>query len=365
MGKEDNFWEHGVGPCGPCSEIYFDRGEKYSCGSADCKVGCDCDRFVEVWNLVFTQFEKTDDGQYLDLPSPNIDTGMGLERLAVMMQDVDSIFDVDTIKAIREEVCKMANVNYKSDAVKDISIRLITDHVRSVTFMTSDGILPSNEGRGYVLRRLLRRAARHGKLLGIEGKFLTKLAKVVIENSKEAYSELSEKEEYILKIITVEEDRFAETIDQGLNILKDYINELKSTKKTVLSGENAFKLYDTYGFPLDLTKEILEEENMTLDEEQFNTEMNTQRERARAAREETNYMGAKETVYNQLDTNINTNFVGYDNLEYKSKVIALTTEDEIVTSVFNNDKVSIFVEETPFYATGGGQENDTGKIVSD
>lgn len=365
MGKEDNFWEHGAGPCGPCSEIYYDRGEEFGCDSPECKVGCDCDRYVEVWNLVFTQFEKTDDGKYLDLPNPNIDTGMGLERLAVMMQDVDSIFDVDTIKAIRDAVCKIANIKYKEDANKDVSIRLITDHVRSVTFMTSDGILPSNEGRGYVLRRLLRRAARHGKLLGVEDKFLAKLSKVVIETSKDAYPELSEKEDYILKILTVEEDRFSETIDQGLSILKDYIDDLKKDNKNILDGVKAFKLYDTYGFPLDLTKEILNEAGMSLDEEQFNKEMDEQRERARAAREETNYMGSKETIYNQLEPDIANSFVGYDNLEHKSEVVAITTEDAIVERATEGAKVSIFVKDTPFYATSGGQSADNGVVVTE
>ncbi len=365
MGKEDNFWEHGAGPCGPCSEIYFDRGEKFGCGSPDCKVGCDCDRFVEVWNLVFTQFDKTEDGQYLPLPNPNIDTGMGLERLAVMMQGVDSIFDVDTIKALRDAVCAIAKVEYKSDSKKDVSIRLITDHIRSVAFMTSDGILPSNEGRGYVLRRLLRRAARHGKLLGIEGKFLTKLAEIVIETSKDAYSELKEKEAYILKIISIEEERFDETIDQGLSILKSYVEDLKSNKTKMLSGEQAFKLYDTYGFPLDLTVEILEEQGITVDKDAFKKEMDEQRERARSAREETNYMGAKQTVYNKLDASLSTEFVGYNNLEYKSVINALATEEDIVDTVKQGDKVSVFVEQTPFYALGGGQAADSGIIKTD
>jgi alanyl-tRNA synthetase len=364
MGKEDNFWEHGTGPCGPCSEIYYDRGEKYGCGSSDCKVGCECDRYVEVWNLVFTQFERTDDGKYLDLPNPNIDTGMGLERLAVMMQDVDSIFDVDTIKALRDAVCDIANVKYKEEDIKDVSIRLITDHIRSVTFMTSDGILPSNEGRGYVLRRLLRRAARHGKLLGINDKFLVKLCKVVIETSKDAYPELAEKEDYILKIITVEEDRFAETIDQGLSILKEYMNELSKDNKNILTGDKAFKLYDTYGFPLDLTKEILEEAKMSLDEDGFNKEMKEQKERARAAREETNYMGAKETIYNELDVDMKNKFVGYDNLEYKSNIEVITTDDAIVDRAQEGQTISVFVKETPFYATSGGQCADKGIITS-
>ncbi|MCT4596293.1 MAG: alanine--tRNA ligase [Vallitalea sp.] len=365
LGKEDNFWEHGTGPCGPCSEIHFDRGEKYGCGSPDCKVGCDCDRYMEFWNLVFTQFEKTEEGEYIPLDFPNIDTGMGLERLALMMQEVDSIFDVDTIKALRDKVCEIANVTYNEDPKKDISIRLITDHIRSVCFMTSDGILPSNEGRGYVLRRLLRRAARHGKLLGINDKFLAKLSETVIEVSKDAYEELEEKKDYICKIISVEEDRFNETIDQGLGILKTYIEELNKEGKKQLSGERTFKLYDTYGFPIDLTKEILEENELEVDEEGFNKEMEKQRTRAREARAESNYMGAKETVYNRLDTTIESKFVGYDHLEYASNINALTTEEEIVDSLSEGNKGTIFVNETPFYATSGGQEADTGIITTE
>jgi alanyl-tRNA synthetase len=365
LGKADNFWEHGAGPCGPCSEIHFDRGEKYGCGSPDCGVECECDRYVEIWNLVFTQFEKTEDGEYLDLPNPNIDTGMGLERLAVVMQDVETVFDVDTIKAIRDHVCKLGEVKYTEDPKKDISIRLITDHIRSVSFMISDGIMPSNEGRGYVLRRLLRRAARHGKLLGIQGNFLTQLAETVIEISKGAYPELSEKMDYILKIIAVEEERFAETIDQGLSILKGYMDEMIESKATILSGDKAFKLYDTYGFPLDLTLEILEEKAMTVDEAGFQKEMEAQRERAREAREETNYMGAKETVYNQLDVSMKNTFVGYDNLDYDSTVLAITTEENVVNQAYEGQKVSIFVTETPFYATSGGQYADKGVITTD
>jgi alanyl-tRNA synthetase len=365
LGKEDNFWEHGTGPCGPCSEIHFDRGEKYGCGSPDCRVGCDCDRYMEFWNLVFTQFEKTEEGEYIPLDFPNIDTGMGLERLALMMQQVDSIFDVDTIKALRDKVCDIANVTYNEDPKKDISIRLITDHIRSVCFMTSDGILPSNEGRGYVLRRLLRRAARHGKLLGINDKFLAKLSETVIEVSKDAYEELEEKKDYICKIISVEEDRFNETIDQGLGILKTYIEELNKEGKKQLSGERTFKLYDTYGFPIDLTKEILEENELEVDEEGFNKEMEKQRTRAREARAESNYMGAKETVYNRLDTTIESKFVGYDYLEYASNINALTTEEEIVDSLSEGNKGTIFVNKTPFYATSGGQEADTGIITTE
>lgn len=364
LGKEDNFWEHGTGPCGPCSEIHYDRGEKYGCDSPECKVGCDCDRYMEFWNLVFTQFEKTEDGEYLPLDFPNIDTGMGLERLALMMQEVDSIFDVDTIQALLQQVCSIAGVTYNADPIKDISIRLITDHIRSVTFMTSDGILPSNEGRGYVLRRLLRRAARHGKLLGIEGKFLAKLSETVIEVSKDAYPELMEKRDYITKIITLEEDRFNETIDQGLGILKSYIDEMAKEDKKELTGERAFKLYDTYGFPIDLTKEILEEEGLSVDEAGFNEEMEKQRTRAREARAESNYMGATETVYNQLDAKLETDFVGYEHLSYESPIKVLASETDIVNELVAGSKGTVFVVETPFYATSGGQAADSGYMTT-
>ena len=267
FGKEDNFWEHGAGPCGPSSEIYFDRGEKYGCNKPGCTVGCECDRYVEIWNNVFTQFDSDGKGNYEELTNKNIDTGMGLERLAVVMQDVDSIFDVDTIKAIRDKVCEAAGASYGEEVKKDVSIRIITDHIRSVTFMVSDGIMPSNEGRGYVLRRLLRRAARHGRLLGIQKQFLAELSEVVIRESKDGYPELADKKDYILKLITTEEENFNKTIDQGLNILSDMMEEMKKEGKTVLSGENTFKLYDTYGFPMDLTIEILEEKGFTADEE--------------------------------------------------------------------------------------------------
>lgn len=264
FGKEDNFWEHGAGPCGPCSEIYYDRGEKYGCGKPGCTVGCDCDRYMEVWNNVFSQFNNDGKGNYSELEQKNIDTGMGLERLAVVVQDVDSIFDVDTLQALRNKVCEMAGVKYHEDEKQDVSIRVITDHIRSVTFMVSDGIMPSNEGRGYVLRRLLRRAARHGRLLGIEGKFLSKLCETVIEGSKDGYPELDEKRDFIIKVIAEEEDKFNKTIDQGLSILADMEQELEKSGKKVLGGADAFKLYDTYGFPMDLTKEILEEKNITI-----------------------------------------------------------------------------------------------------
>ena len=362
FGKEDNFWEHGAGPCGPCSEIYYDRGEKYGCGKPGCTVGCDCDRYIEIWNNVFTQFNNDGNGNYEELENKNIDTGMGLERLATVMQDVDSIFDVDTIKAIRDEVCKYANVEYETEYKKDVSIRVITDHIRSVTFMVSDGIMPSNEGRGYVLRRLLRRAARHGRLLGIKGAFLAKLSEVVIRESKDGYPELADKKDYILKLIATEEENFNKTIDQGLSILNDMMAEMEAEKKTVLSGENTFKLYDTYGFPIDLTIEILEEKGFTVDEEGFKEAMEVQRQKARDAREETNYMGADVTIYQSIDATIESKFVGYHDLTHDSKVTVLTTADALVDELKEGMEGTILVEETPFYATMGGQVADTGVI---
>jgi len=363
-GECDNFWEHGAGPCGPCSEIYYDRGEKYGCGSPDCKVGCDCDRFMEVWNNVFTQFNGDGHGNYELLENKNIDTGMGLERLAVVVQDVDSVYDIDAMQAIRDRVCVIAKVKYKDDPKNDVSIRLITDHIRSVTFMISDGIIPSNEGRGYVLRRLLRRAARHGKLLGINGTFLADLCQTVIAESKDGYPELEEKKDYIKKLITVEEENFNKTIDQGLSILAELEDALVAEKKTVLSGEDAFKLYDTYGFPLDLTKEILEEKGFTVDEEGFKAAMEIQRNTARSARATTNYMGAEETVYDRIDTAITSEFVGYDRLTHDSKISVMTTETEIVTELTAGTKGTIIVDETPFYATMGGQAADSGVITA-
>ena len=362
LGKADNFWEHGSGPCGPCSEIYFDRGEKYGCGSPDCGPGCECDRYVEFWNNVFSQFNNDGNGNYTELVQKNIDTGMGLERLAVVVQDVDSIFDVDTLQALRNKVCEMAGVKYKEDEKQDVSIRVITDHIRSVTFMVSDGIMPSNEGRGYVLRRLLRRAARHGRLLGIEGKFLSKLCETVIEGSKDGYPELEEKKEFIIKVISEEEDKFNKTIDQGLSILADMEKALEEKNEKVLSGEDAFKLYDTYGFPIDLTKEILEEKNITIDEEGFTKCMNEQREKARKARKVSNYMGADATVYDKIDPAITSEFVGYDKLKNESKVTVLTTEEDVVEALSEGDKGTIIVDETVFYATMGGQEGDKGYI---
>ena len=364
FGKEDNFWEHGAGPCGPCSEIYYDRGEKYGCGKPGCTVGCDCDRYMEVWNNVFSQFNNDGKGNYTDLIQKNIDTGMGLERLAVVVQDVDSIFDVDTLCALRNKVCEIAGVTYKTDEKTDVSIRVITDHIRSVTFMVSDGIMPSNEGRGYVLRRLLRRAARHGRLLGIEGKFLSKLCETVIEGSKDGYPELEEKKEFIIKVISEEEDKFNKTIDQGLSILADMEADLAAKGEKVLSGADAFKLYDTYGFPIDLTKEILEEKNISIDEEGFTKAMDEQRVKARNARKTTNYMGADATVYDEIDPAVTSKFVGYDKLNNTSKVTVLTTEEDVVDALSEGDKGTIIVDETVFYATMGGQEGDTGIIRS-
>lgn len=365
MGKDDNFWEIGSGPCGPCSEIYYDRGEKYGCGKPDCHVGCDCDRFIEVWNNVFTQFYGDGNGNYTELAQKNIDTGMGLERLAVVVQDVDSIFDIDTLKAIRDRVCEIAGVTYKSDPEKDVSIRLITDHIRAVTFMASDGIIPSNEGRGYVFRRLLRRAARHGRLLGINDLFLAELSKTVIDVSKDGYPELEEKKDYILKLLSLEEDKFNKTIDQGLNILQEMQKTLEEKHMDTLPGEEVFRLYDTFGFPVDLTKEILEEKGYKIDEEGFLKAMEIQRETARSARETTNYMGTDESIYEQLDRSITSKFVGYDTLVHTSRITALTTETEIVNDLVAGQKGTIIVEETPFYATSGGQVADTGIIMNE
>lgn len=362
FGKADNFWEHGSGPCGPCSEIYYDRGEKYGCGSPDCTVGCECDRYMEIWNNVFTQFDNDGHGHYSELEQKNIDTGMGLERLASVVQDVDSIFDVDTLKALRDHICRLADTEYGKDAQADISIRVITDHTRSVTFMISDGIMPSNEGRGYVLRRLLRRACRHGRLIGIEGSFIPELAQTVIEGSKDGYPELEEKKDFILKVIAKEEDQFNKTIDQGLGILAEMTAKMEAEQTTTLSGADAFKLYDTYGFPIDLTKEILEEKGMQVDEEGFHASMEVQRKTARAARGETNYMGADVTVYESIDPSITSTFVGYENLAWKSPITVLTSDTEIVEALSDGQRGTVFAEETPFYATSGGQEADTGII---
>ena len=362
FGKEDNFWEHGSGPCGPCSEIYYDRGEKYGCGKPGCTVGCECDRYMEIWNNVFTQFDNDGHNNYTELEQKNIDTGMGLERLACIVQDVDSMFDIDTLKALRDQVCELAGVSYGEDYNTDVSLRVITDHIRSISFMISDGIMPSNEGRGYVLRRLLRRACRHGRLLNIEGGFLTKLAETVIEGSKDGYPELEEKKDFIMNVIRKEEEQFDRTIDQGLVILNEMKEKMVVEGVKTLSGEDAFKLYDTYGFPLDLTKEILEEEKMDVDEEGFKAAMEVQRQTARKARKVTNYMGADVTVYESIDPSVTSEFVGYDNLTYESKITVLTTDEEVVDALSDGERGTIFVEKTPFYATSGGQEADHGVI---
>lgn len=364
-GKCDNFWEHGAGPCGPCSEIYYDRGEKYGCGSPDCKVGCECDRFMEVWNNVFTQFNGDGKGGYEELEQKNIDTGMGLERLAVVIQDVDSVFDIDTMKAIRDKVCELSHKTYQASTLDDVSIRLITDHIRSSTFMVSDGIMPSNEGRGYVLRRLIRRAARHGRMLGIVGTFLAHLSETVIEESKDGYPELFEKKDFIFRVLTQEEEKFNKTIDQGLGILSDMQKEMEEKGEKVLSGADAFKLYDTYGFPIDLTQEILEEKGFAIDKDAFLAAMEEQRTKARKARKVTNYMGADATVYESIDPSITTEFVGYDNLSYQSKITVMTTETEITEALSDGEVGTIFVKKTPFYATMGGQNADHGIICTD
>ncbi len=363
FGKEDNFWEHGAGPCGPCSEIYYDRGEAYGCGKPDCTVGCDCDRYMEVWNNVFTQFDNDGNNHYTELTQKNIDTGMGLERLAVAVQNVDSIFDVDTVRALRDKVCEYACCEYKKEEEKDVSIRLITDHIRSATFMISDGIMPENVGRGYVLRRLIRRAARHGRLLGIQGKFLAKLSETVIEGSRDGYPELEEKKEFIFKVLTQEEDKFNKTIDQGLVILSEMEDAMKAAGKKTLPGADAFKLYDTYGFPLDLTKEILEEKGYDIDEEGFKACMEAQRKQAQESHEVTNYMGADATVYDEIDPSVTTEFVGYDRLEGESNVTVLTTGQELTEALTEGQVGTIFVENSPFYATMGGQQGDKGEIL--
>lgn len=365
FGKEDNFWEHGAGPCGPCSEIYYDRGEKYGCGKDTCTVGCDCDRYMEVWNNVFTQFDGDGKGNYEALAQKNIDTGMGLERLSVISQDVDSIFDVDTVSVIRDKVCSAAGIKYHSDEHKDISIRLITDHIRSATFMISDGINASNEGRGYVLRRLIRRATRHIRLLGIPDHFMPVLAEEVIESSKNAYPELEEKKSMILDTLADEEDRFYRTLDSGMKKLSEFISIVKKEGRKVLSGADAFKLYDTFGFPLDLTEDVLEDNEMSVDEKGFEEEMAHQKETARKARKTTNYMGADSTVYEELPKGLSSSFTGYEKTEDEGAIIALTTKEAVVETLAEGDMGTIITDKTPFYATKGGQEADRGIIYTD
>ena len=368
FGKKDNFWEHGVGPCGPCSEIYYDRGEKYGTGPEDV-MGGEGDRFLEVWNVVFSQFNNDGKGNYTDLIQKNIDTGMGLERLAVVCQDVPSLFDVDTNQAMMTEIESLSGKKYLEDKTADVSFRIIADHVKSCTFMASDGIMPSNEGRGYVFRRLLRRAARHGRILGIPAGSLSKLSEKAIALSSDGYPELSEKKDMILRVISEEEDRFNKTIDNGLAILQGLKEDLQKKGEKLLSGEDAFRLYDTYGFPLDLTKEILEDSGITVDEEAFQKAMKVQRETARAARKSTNYMG-RDDVYQNLDASLQTEFVGYEQLECEGKITALVyladngDEDEIRPSVEAGNRAAVITNRSPFYGTMGGQQGDQGKICS-
>ncbi len=366
LGKADNFWEHGQGPCGPCSEIYFDRGEKYGCGSPDCKPGCDCDRFMEIWNNVFSQFNNDGNGNYTELAQKNIDTGMGLERLACVMQGVDNLFEVDTVRKILDTVCSIAGKEYGNDKADDISIRVVTDHVRSATFMISDGVIPSNEGRGYVLRRIIRRACRHGKLLGIDGMFLKGLCEIVISQNEDAYTELREKRDYVLKVIVLEEERFNTTIDAGLGILSSLIAAAKNEGKDTLSGADTFKLYDTFGFPVDLTREIAEENGLKIDDEAFVSLMNEQKTRARAARG--NISGWADSSKSLLENLPATEFVGY--LESAdviaaadAKILAIITDEGSVDEL-SEGECSIIFDRTPFYGEGGGQVGDTGEIYS-
>ncbi|OQB13913.1 MAG: Alanine--tRNA ligase [Firmicutes bacterium ADurb.Bin193] len=361
LGREDNFWEIGLGPCGPCSEIYFDRGEDKGCGRADCAVGCDCDRFVEFWNLVFTQFDKDEQGNYNRLANPNIDTGMGMERLAAIMQGVNSLFEVDTVRNIMLCVCRIAGVNYGDNEQSDISLRIITDHIRGSAFMISDGIIPSNEGRGYVLRRLLRRAARHGKLLGIKRTFLHEVIGAVVAENKTAYPELAEKEDYIKKIVKNEEESFDNTIDSGLSILHDYISETISSGGKILSGDKAFKLYDTYGFPIDLTIEILQENKLEVDMKGFEALMNEQRERARAARSDSGEAGWDGGVFGLLGSGA-TEFIGYENSECDSTVVAIIRDNELSESLNKGDEGFAELDKTVFYGESGGQVGDEGVI---
>ncbi len=364
FGKEDNFWEIGTGPCGPCSEIYFDRGEEHGCGKPDCKVGCDCDRYVEFWNLVFTQFDKDKDSNYNPLKHPNIDTGMGLERIAAIMQGVHSLFEVDTVRKVLDSVCKLCGKEYGKDHKTDISIRVVTDHIRSTVFLVSDGVIPSNEGRGYVLRRLLRRAARHGKLLGIDEMFLTGLADVVISQSKDAYPEIYENQDYIKKIISKEEEKFYKTIDSGIVILNDIIAKMKENNETVLDGEIAFKLHDTYGFPLDLTKEIVEEQGYKVDEEKYREEMKKQREQSQAARGDTSSLGWENEVAKLLKDVQESEFVGYDNLICDATVTAIIKENQKVDKAILGDVCTILTDRTVFYGESGGQAGDKGIMIA-
>lgn len=358
FGKEDNFWEHGAGPCGPCSEIYYDRGEKYGCGKPDCKVGCECDRYIEFWNLVFTQFENDGNNNYSRLAHPNIDTGMGLERLACISQDVDNLFEVDTVQNIMKHIMKIAGVKYHDDEKKDISLRVITDHVRSTTMMISDGVMPSNEGRGYVLRRLLRRAARHGRLLGIDRPFLYEVAETVIKENDTAYPSLLEKHDFIINVIKAEEENFAKTIDTGLNMLEEMV---KATDGKVMSGADAFKLSDTYGFPLDLTKDILDEKGMTVDEQEYTSLMTEARKKAREAHKDAGAEAWKSSG-NATKGMDKTPFIGYETLSGDSEILAVVVDGEKKQAATEDDNITLVLSETPFYAESGGQVGDVGVI---
>ncbi|GJN65462.1 alanine--tRNA ligase [Faecalibacterium gallinarum] len=368
LGKEDNFWEHGSGPCGPCSEIYFDRGPEYGCGKPTCGVGCDCDRYMEIWNNVFSQFDSDGKGHYERLPRPNIDTGMGLERLACVMQGVGNLFEVDTVQSVLHHVEAISGKTYKQDEKVDISIRVITDHIRSCTFMVSDGILPSNEGRGYVLRRLLRRAARHGRMLGIQRPFLVDLVETVIQSSESAYPELREHDAYIKKVIGTEEANFARTIDAGMNILTNLIDSLEKAHQNLLSGLDAFKLNDTFGFPLDLTREIAAEQGLQVDEEGFHAEMAKQKERARAERLKKNISGWSADLFGEL-TAAPTVFTGYESLTEEGTVVALSDEETLTDAISTDDQakegVLVVLDKTPFYAEMGGQAADHGVLTGE
>lgn len=364
LGKEDNFWELEIGPSGPCSEIYIDRGEAYGCGSKDCKPGCECDRFIEVWNLVFTQFDKDEKGVYHPLAHPNIDTGMGLERIAAVMENANNIFEIKEIKKIINKIEDISDYKYGSDKAKDVSIRVITDHIRAMTFLVGDGVLPSNEGRGYVLRRLIRRASRHGKLLKIDGTFLTDIVGEFINSWMVEYKEIKLREDHIKKIIKAEEDKFQETIDSGMQILEVYIKDMEINKETTLSGERVFKLYDTYGFPLDLTLEILEEKSLKADEKEFNIQMENQRKRARTARDEGD-SGWGASIDLELFKKLNSIFKGYETTKTKSKVISLVSKEKGVNSMSEGEEGMLVLDETPFYAESGGQVGDSGIIKND
>ncbi len=365
LGKDDNFWEIGTGPCGPCSEIYYDRGPEYGCGKPDCKPGCDCDRYMEFWNHVFTQFDRQEDGSYLELEHKNIDTGMGLERMACIMQGVDSIYNVDTMQAILQEVCRLANIEYHDGHAKtDVSLRIITDHIRAVSFMICDGVLPSNEGRGYILRRLLRRAARHGKLLGIKGTFLAELSDKVVETSGDAYPDLVARHDYIKKILKIEEDKFAATIDKGSEILDQYIAESKAAGEKLLSGDKCFTLYDTYGFPIELTQEIAEDEGFEVDVDGFKAKMEAAKEMARNARNDEDNEGwlDESVMYKDMPQ---TEFAGYESLAIDAKVIGIVRGMSSLKSAGEGEEVRIVLDRTPFYGEGGGQIGDTGVLEND